>query len=79
MKLRATGVIGQDDDGHIVLEFKKNQDVTAIKSHVGEEVELVIVTKEAALSARRSTASEKDTGELSACAKPGYWNIEDQQ
>ena len=79
MKLRATGVIGQDDDGHIVLEFKKDKDVTAIKSHVGEEVDLVIVTKDTALSARSSTVSEKDPEDLSACAKPGYWNVEDQQ
>ncbi|WP_224984465.1 hypothetical protein [Geomonas agri] len=79
MKLRATGVIGQDDDGHIVLEFKKDHDVAAIKSHVGEEVELVIVTKDPAVTSRHSTVSEKDPGELSACAKPGYWNVEDQQ
>lgn len=79
MKLRATGVIGQDDGGHIVLELKQGQDVAAIKSHVGEEVEMVILTKEAAIKIRESAASEKDSEGLSTCAKPGYWNIEDQQ
>ncbi|MBJ6749114.1 hypothetical protein [Geomonas anaerohicana] len=79
MKLRATGIIGQDDDGHIVLELKKGQDVGVIKSHVGEEVEMIILTKEAAVKSRQSAASEKDSEGLSICAKPGYWNIEDQQ
>ncbi|MBU5612275.1 hypothetical protein [Geomonas azotofigens] len=79
MKLRATGIIGQDDDGHIVLELKKGQDVGVIKSHVGEEVEMVILTKEAAVKPRESAASATDPGDLSTCAKPGYWNIEDQQ
>ncbi|MBU5637476.1 hypothetical protein KOM00_12120 [Geomonas sp. Red69] len=79
MKLRATGVIGQDDDGHIVLELKKGQDVGVIKSHVGEEVEMVILTKETATKPREVATSEKDSEGLSTCAKPGYWNIEDQQ
>ena len=79
MKLKATGVIGQDDGGHIVLELKQGQDVAAIKSHVGEEVEMVILTKEAAVKPRESAATEKDSEDLSICARPGYWNTEDQQ
>lgn len=77
MKLRATGLIGQDDDGHIVLEIKKDQDMTAIKNHVGEEVELVIMTREAAARSQ-SASSGKESTEPTACAKPGYWNTEDQ-
>lgn len=76
MKVRAMGVIGQDDKGHVSLELKSGEGAEAIRSHLGEEVELIIVTKETA--AQSPTSERKPTG-LSACASPKYWNVEDQE
>lgn len=64
MELRTKGVIGLDQEGHAVLELKSGNEAEQIRSHVGEEVELVIVTKE-------DVAVPKVT-------QP-YWNVEDQQ
>lgn len=76
MKVRATGVIGQDGKGHVSLELKTGEGMDAIKSHLGEEVELIIVTKD---SAAKSAPSEGKAPGLSACASPRYWNVEDQE
>lgn len=64
MELRAKGVIGLDEGGHAVLELKSSHEADEIRSHVGEEVDLVIVTKE---------------DETAPKATQPYWNVEDQQ
>lgn len=64
MELRAKGVIGLDQGGHAVLELKSSNEADQIRAHVGEEVDLIIVTKE-------DVAVPKVT-------QP-YWNVEDQQ
>ncbi|WP_129128188.1 hypothetical protein [Geomonas oryzae] len=64
MELRAKGVIGVGQGGHAVLELKSSAEADQIRSHIGEEVDLVIVTKE-------DPAASKAT-------QP-YWNVEDQQ
>lgn len=64
MEMRTKGVIGLDQGGHTILELKSGDEAQKIRSHVGEEVELVIVTKE------KSVPSEGVTPQ---------WNVEDQQ
>ncbi len=64
MELRTKGVIGLDQEGHAVLQLKSGDEAQKIRSHVGEEVELVIVTRDR--SANLQEASPK-------------WNVEDQQ
>lgn len=64
MELRAKGVIEVDQSGHAIVELKSGHDANEIRFHVGEEVELVILTKEDAATNRAT--------------KP-YWNVEDQQ
>lgn len=64
MELRTKGVIGLDQVGHTILELKSDDEAQKIRFHVGEEVELVIVTRD-----RSATLQD---------ASP-QWNVEDQQ
>jgi hypothetical protein len=64
MELRTKGVIGLDQGGHTILELENGEGAQKIRSHVGEEVELVIVTRE-------RSATLQDTSP--------QWNVEDQQ
>ena len=63
MELRAKGVIEQNKEGRFILELEHGAGSEAIRPHLGEEVELVIHTKE----------------ERATVRGPSRWNVEDQQ
>ena len=86
MTVKTTGVVVNGPSGDLHIEFSAAHNAEEVKrflqANMGKEVEIVLGAKEELQKddETRSTIEGKklDRGNLSSCASPRYWKVDDE-